>query len=77
MAREERLYRVCEIALARGLSKNTINGRRKARGIPVNREGYTLEQVKIMMKRRPRGAPRPSRQKAAELREKLKNDGYL
>ena len=73
--REEKLYRPKEISIATGLKVGAINYRRVKRGIQKNKAGYTLEQVKNIVKRMPR--QQYSKRKAEELRQILKNDGAI
>ena len=77
MKMEEPTYTISEIALATGIKPNVLSSRRRARKIPAaNGGGYTLEQVKLMVKLTPlkRGCdPR----KAERLKALLKNDGAL
>ena len=75
MSREDKLYKISEIALAAGVSRHTISARRNRLGIPANRKGYRIEDVKKMLRRGP--TARMSKKSAMELREQLKNDGYL
>ena len=75
MPREERKYKVAEIALAAKLSPSAVYQRMRARGIPANRDGLTLDQVKAIVRRLP--VKRMNRAHAAELRKQLQNDGYL
>ena len=75
MSRDEKLYKTSEIALATGVSRHTLSARRIRLGIPGNREGYRMEDVKKMLRRGP--TARMSKKSAMELREQLKNDGYL
>ena len=76
MSREEVLYTMKEIEAATGIKATTLQGRRKKLGIPANRGGYTMSEVKQMIKRPPvkRGF---SQRKADALRAMLKNDGAL
>ena len=76
MGRDEVLYTMKEIELATGVKASTLQGRRKRLGISSNRGGYTLAEVKQLIKRPPlhRGV---SRQKIEGLRAQLKNDGAL
>ena len=78
MRQEEPGWTLTEIALATGIKKSVLTARRKAKGIPPAGKGglYTLDQVKLMVKRPPLrrgGDPR----KAEQLKAKLKNDGLL
>lgn len=72
---EEKLYTIKEIALATGINSKTLHSRRKERGIAANRGGYTLDEIKRIIKRPTRR--KPSTQNARELRAKLLNDGAL
>lgn len=76
MNREEVLYTMKEIEAATGIKASTLQGRRKKLGISSNRGGYTMAEVKQMIKRPPirRGF---SQRKADALRQMLKNDGAL
>ena len=78
MRPEEPTYTIGEIALATGIKNSVLSARRKKLGIPPAERGggYTLDQVKLMVKRPPlkRGCdPR----KAERLKAALKNDGLL
>ena len=78
MRQEEPTYTIGEIALATGIKSGVLSARRKKKGIPAAPRGggYTLEQVKEMVRRPPlkRGTdPR----KAEQLKVRLKNDGLL
>lgn len=72
---EEKLYTIKEITLATGISAKTLHNRRRARNIPANRGGYTLSEVKQIIKRPTRR--KASNQNARELRARLLNDGAL
>lgn len=76
MGRDEVLYTMKEIEAATGIKASTLQGRRKKLGISSNRGGYTMAEVKQMIKRPPirRGF---SQRKADALRQMLKNDGAL
>lgn len=74
--REETLYTMKEIELATGIKASTLQGRRKRLGINSS-EGYTLAEVKQMIKRPVPGRHKASRQKAEALKAMLKNDGAL
>lgn len=72
---EEKLYTIKELSLATGMNVKTLHSRRKERGVAANRGGYTLDEIKIILKR-------PTRRKATnknarELRARLLNDGAL
>ena len=57
--------------------EDTLNSRRKRLGLSGNRGGYTLDEVKQMVKR-PRCVRRPyDPERAARLKMKLANDGLL
>jgi len=77
MERAEKLYTIKEISVATGIKWNTLQTRRKKLGIEANRKGYTLAQVKQMIKRPPHYRKQFSQRKADELRQTLKNDGAL
>ena len=76
MNREEVLYTMKEIEAATGIKASTLHGRRKSLGISANRGGYTMTEVKQMIRRPPvhRGF---SQRKADALRKMLQNDGAL
>ena len=76
MREDKTLYTMKEIELATGIKAGTLHGRRRRLGISSNRGGYTLAEVKQLIKRPPlhRGV---SRQKIEALRAQLKNDGAL
>lgn len=68
-------WTVKEIAMATGMQEKTLHSRRRERGIPACREGYTLAEIKIMIKRPKKKVP--SQAKANQLRARLLNDGAL
>lgn len=72
---EEKRYTIKEIALATGLNDKTLHSRRKERGITANRGGYTLDEIKVILKRPTRR--KASSKNARELRARLLNDGAL
>ena len=72
----EPLYTIKEIEIASGIKANTLRGRRKAQGIEGNRRGYTLDEVKKMVKR-PVIKRGHSMRKAEALRQMMKNDGAI
>ena len=76
MNNNETLYTMKEIEAATGIKASTLQGRRKRLGISSNRGGYTMVEVKQMIKRPPvhRGF---SQRKADALRKMLQNDGAL
>lgn len=73
--KEDRRYMMCEIETATGIKASTLQNRRKRLGIPANGLGYTLDEVKQMIKRPKRR--NPDKQYADDLRKKLLNDGAL
>jgi hypothetical protein len=73
--KEEELYTIAEIAMATGKKRDTLNSRRRRLNIPPNHSGYTLQEVKAMIK--PAQIRRASKQKAAKLRAQLLNDGAI
>ena len=73
-AAEER-YTIKEISVASGIPIATLNSRRKRMGMDANDEGYTLSDVKALVRRPRRGRPF-SQAKANRLRQKLQNDGF-
>ncbi len=60
-------YTIGEICLATGVKDSTLRSRRKRLKIPANADGYTYEQVKLLLKK-------PSRERATQPQraEKLK-----
>lgn len=75
MEKDEERWTIKEIALTTKINEKTLHARRHDRGIPANYEGYTLEEVKIMIKRPKKKVPNQA--KANQLRAKLLNDGEL
>lgn len=73
-ATEER-YTIKEISVASGIPIATLNSRRKRMGMDANDEGYTLSDVKALVRRPRQGRPF-SQAKANRLRQKLQNDGF-
>ena len=73
---KETRYTMKEIEMATGIPSTTLCSRRRARGIPVNSEGYTIQEVKSMLKKR-RGGGRYNPKKADALKTMLKNDGAI
>ena len=70
-------YTLREISEASKISAGTLNSRRKALKIDYNPEGYTLDDVKRMLKQ-PRAKTREySPRRADALRKRLQNDGAL
>lgn len=76
MLKAENRYTVKEIELATGIHRSTLGKRRKSLGIPANPDGYSMEEVKRLIKKPKRGRPY-SRKKAEALRRMLKNDGAI
>lgn len=68
-------WTVKEIAMATGMQERTLHARRHNRGIPACRAGYTLDEIKIMLKRPKKKVPNQA--KANQLRARLLNDGAL
>lgn len=66
-----------EIEMATKVKRSLLNGRRKRLGFPANRKGYTLEEIKRMLKKPPHGGNHASRRKAEKLKELLVNDGAI
>ena len=54
-----------------------LNNRRKKLGIPTNYDGYTMVDVKKMIKRPARTWRRFDQKKADALRQMLMNDGAI
>lgn len=75
MQEPEERWTIKEIAMATKINEKTLHARRRDRGIPACRGGYTLAEIKIMI-RRPRIRV-PNQAKANQLRAKLLNDGAL
>ena len=75
--REEVRYTMKEIEVASGIKASTLQGRRKRLGISCNKGGYTVDEVKKLVKRPPRYGHPYSRRKADALRAILKNDGAI
>ena len=74
--KEEELYTIAEIAMATGKKKGTLNSRRRRLNISSNSMGYTLQEVKAIIKK-PAQKRRASKQQAAKLRAQLLNDGAI
>ena len=74
--REPEKYTMKEISVATGFSKEMLHRRRRRLGIPCQKGGYTMEEVKAMLKRPPNRHVYSAR-KAQALREMLKNDGAI
>lgn len=75
MVREERRYKISEVAAAVGRSRSALYQRMRKRQIPTNRKGYTMDEVKTILRRLPMA--RINKASIRELRQTLKNDGYL
>ena len=50
--REETRYTMKEIEMATGIKTSVLSARRRTRGIEANADGYTLQEVKTMIKKR-------------------------
>ena len=74
---EETRYTMKEIEMATGIKSSTLSARRKLRGIEPNKDGYTLREVKTIIKRRRGGGRRCNPRKAEELKKQLLTDGAL
>ena len=74
--RKDPLYTMKEIEIASGIKAATLYSRRNRLGIPSDRGGYTLSEVKQLIKR-PTLKRRFNQRKADALRQMLKNDGAL
>lgn len=72
----ETLYTIKEIEIATGINIATLRTRRKRLGIPANPDGYSMEEVKRMIKRPKKGRPY-SPKKAEALKRMLQNDGAI
>lgn len=72
----ETLYTMKEIEIATGISYETLCSRRRRLGTPANPDGYSMEEVKRMIKRPKRGRP-CSPKKAEALKRMLQNDGAI
>lgn len=70
-------YTMKEIAEATGIKVSTLTGRRRRLGIESGNGGYTLEEVKRIIKRPPKSGHQYSKQRAALLRHKLQTDGAI
>ena len=77
MQKQEVLYTTKEIEAATGIKVSILNNRRKKLGIPTNCDGYTMADVKRMIKRPARTWRRFDHKKADALRQMLKNDGAI
>ena len=75
--KEEVRYTMKEIEVASGIKASTLQGRRKRLGISSNRGGYTVDEVKKLIKRPPMYGHNFSQRKADALRALLKNDGAI
>jgi len=73
----EKRYTFREIEAASGVNRNTLRRRCKALGIEYNPLGYTLPEVKRMIKPRRVKRMRCEQHNVDELRRKLQNDGAL
>ena len=70
-------YTIAEIAEATGILRTTLQGRKRRMGIEGSVDGYTLEQVKQLIKRPAKSKRKTDKRLVADLQRKLKNDGYL
>ena len=78
MPGEEILYTMKEIAEATGIKVSTLTGRRRRLGIQSNKGGYTLAEVKKIIKRPPNaGNHKFSQRRADHLRRQLQTDGAI
>ena len=76
MNRDEMRFTIKEISVATGIKAATLSSRKKRLGLEPSGGGYTLAEVKQIVKRPP--IPRAFNQKKADaLRQMLKNDGAL
>ena len=73
----EKRYTFREIEAASGVKSRTLRNRCKALGIEHNPLGYTLPEVKLMIKPRRVKRMRCEQHNVDELRRKLQNDGAL
>lgn len=71
---KEKRYTISEISMATGIKAANIAAARYKRNIPGNREGYTLEEVKLMLERRNN---RKDKQRAEELKSLLKRENLI
>lgn len=77
MNKSEPLYTMKEISEATGLGVHTLHGRRKRLNIPANKGGYTMDEVKQIIKKPPGYRRKWSRKRADVLRAQLRNDGAI
>ena len=77
MLKQEVLYTTKEIEAATGIKVSILNNRRKKLGIQTNYDGYTMADVKKMIKRPAHTWRRFDQKKADALRQMLKNDGAI
>ena len=71
MGKAEERYTIPEISAASGINRSTLESRRKLRGIPDCKEGYTLSEAKAITS----GFKKKIRsEKVQELKEKLKTE---
>lgn len=68
-------YTMKEISEASGISRATLDSRRRRLGIQSQNGGYTLAETKQILRRRRPGRAY-SQAKANQLRQKLQNDGF-
>ena len=77
MNSSETVYTVKEIEAATGVKAGTIRSRAKRLGLHPSGGGYTLTEVKQLIKRPSVHRTKFSQRKADALRSMLKNDGAL
>lgn len=70
-------YTIGEIAIASGIPKSTLQGRRKRLGIPGRPMGYTLDEAKQIIKRPYSSRRRMNNRMIADLRRRLESDGSI
>ena len=75
--REEERWSLKEIETASGVKDGTLRSRMKHLGIKSNPDGYTLSEVKAMIKKPPIHRTRFNQRKADLLKRQLLNDGAL
>lgn len=74
--RDDTRYTIGEIADATGKKRSTLGKRRQRLGIPSNPDGYTMDEVRRILKAKRRGRVKNTA-KTEELKSKLKNNGLL
>ena len=73
----QELYTMKEISEATGIGVHTLQGRRKRLGIQGSKGGYTMDEVKRIIKKPPGYRRKWSAKRAALLRAQLRNDGAI